>query len=200
MLTEPNRTAYFATGNRNKYLEAARIAASFQVNLKYLNWEKLEIQSQSLAEIASFAAKQAAQSCRKVVVVEDAGFFVQALGGFPGPYSSYVFDTVGLTGIMRLARGAKNREASFQAAVAYCEPNQLPICFTGQVAGSLPLRPRGLHGFGYDPIFVPKEGDGRTFAQMSMNEKNLSSHRAKAFTKFCKWFSSDRQQVSSETS
>jgi inosine/xanthosine triphosphate pyrophosphatase family protein len=68
MLTEPNRTVYFTTGNKNKYLEAARIATAFQVNLKHLNWEKLEIQSQSLAEIASFAAKQAAKSTRKAVV------------------------------------------------------------------------------------------------------------------------------------
>ena len=193
MLTGPNRTVYFTTGNKNKYLEAACIATAFRVNLKYLNWEKLEIQSQSLAEIASFAAKQAAQSTRKVVVAEDAGFFVQGLGGFPGPYSSYVFDTVGTAGILRLMRNVKNRGASFQAAVAYCAPNQRPICFTGSVRGSLASRPRGLHGFGYDPIFVPRQGDGRTFAQMSMNEKNLRSHRAKAFTKFCKWFTTNRE-------
>jgi XTP/dITP diphosphohydrolase len=192
MLTGPNRTVYFTTGNKNKYLEAARIATAFRVNLKYLNWEKLEIQSHSLAEIASFAAKQAAQSTRKVVVAEDAGFFVLGLGGFPGPYSSYVFDTVGTEGILRLMRNVKNRSASFQAVVAYCGPNQRPICFTGSVRGSLASRPRGSHGFGYDPIFVPRQGDGRTFAQMSMNEKNLMSHRANAFAKFCRWFTTNR--------
>ena len=187
-MTEPKRTVYFTTENKNKFLEAARIASSFQVNLKHLNWKKLEIQSQSLTEIASFAAREAAQSTRKVVVAEDAGFFVQGLGGFPGPYSSYIFDTLGNAGILRLMRNVQNRRASFQAAVAYCEPNQRPISFTGSVRGSLAWRPRGLHGFGFDPIFLPRQGDGRTFAQMSMNEKNLSSHRAKAFTKFCKWY------------
>ncbi len=192
MLTGPKLTVYFATGNKNKYLEAASIATAFRVDLRYLNWKKLEIQSQSLAEIASFAAKQAAESTRKVVVSEDAGFFVQELRGFPGPYSSYVFDTVGTAGILRLMRNVKSRGASFQAAVSYCEPNHRPICFTGRVRGSLALRPRGYHGFGFDPIFVPEEGDGRTFAQMSVNEKNVTSHRAKAFAKFCKWLASNR--------
>jgi XTP/dITP diphosphohydrolase len=192
-LREPRRSVYFTTGNESKYLEASRIAAAFGVVLKHLRLEKQEIQSQSLTEIASFAAKRAAESTRRNVVAEDAGFFVRGLAGFPGPYSSYVFDTLGVEGILRLMHNAKSREASFRAAVAYCAPSQQPICFTGVVAGTLALRPRGLHGFGFDPIFVPREGDGRTFAEMSTKEKNLHSHRAKAFTKFCRWFASGQQ-------
>lgn len=191
-MRELRRSVYFATRNKNKYLEAARIANAFGVVLKHLSLEKQEIQSQSLTEIASFAAKRAAESARKDVVAEDAGFFVRDLGGFPGPYSSYVFDTVGPGGILRLMRNAKSREASFQAAVAYCEPSRRPICFVGIVRGSVAERPRGLHGFGFDPIFVPRKVDGRTFAEMSTEEKNLYSHRAKAFTKFCKWFAANR--------
>jgi XTP/dITP diphosphohydrolase len=51
-------------------------------------------------------------------------------------------------------------------------------------------RPKGTHGFGFDPIFVPL-GERRTFAEMTSEEKNRFSHRAKAFAKFCKWFTSD---------
>jgi XTP/dITP diphosphohydrolase len=189
---ERKRSVYFATGNKNKYLEATRIASSFSIDLKFLDFEKQEIQSRNVAEIASHAAMHAAQSTGKSVVAEDAGFFVHALDGFPGPYSSYVFDTLGMNGILRLTRDARNREASFQATVAYCEPSRTPICFTGIVRGSLAQRPKGSHGFGFDPIFVPREGDGRTFAEMSAVEKNLFSHRGKAFTKFCKWFASSR--------
>ena len=192
MSRERRPVVYFSTGNTHKYHEAARVANGYNIDLKHLRIQKQEIQSDDLAEIASFSARHAAKSSRKAVVAEDAGLFVRGLHGFPGPYSSYVFDTVGTAGILRLMRNVKNRGASFQAAVAYCEPNQRPICFTGTVGGSLAWRPRGLHGFGFDPIFVPREGDGRTFAQMSINEKNLSSHRAKAFAKFCKWFASNQ--------
>jgi XTP/dITP diphosphohydrolase len=192
ILRELDRTVYFATGNRNKYHEAAGVAAAFGVILKHMKMKKKEIQSDSLAEIASFAAKEAAKSESKSVVVEDAGFFVQGLDDFPGPYSAFVFDALGYEGILRLMRGVRNRRAFFQATVAYCEPNGLPTCFTGIIRGTVAKAPKGSRGFGFDPIFVPT-GQRRTFAQMVIAEKNLRSHRARAFTKFCKWFVSNRQ-------
>jgi XTP/dITP diphosphohydrolase len=196
-LREHSQAVYFATGNKNKYLEAARIADAFGVSLRHLNVEKCEIQSRNLTEIASFAAQQAAAASHRGVVAEDAGFFVRELGGFPGPYSSYVFDTLGVDGILRLMRNSTHREASFRAAVAYCTRDQRLTCFVGVVRGRVTTRPRGRNGFGFDPIFIPKNGDGRTFAEMSTEEKNFYSHRAQAFTKFCKWFASRRQQGSS---
>lgn len=195
-MREDKRSVYFATGNRNKYLEAARIAAAFGVVLKYLNLEKREIQSEKLTAIAAFAARQAADLTGKNVVVEDAGLFVKGLSGFPGPYSSYVFDTIGVEGILKLLRNVKNRGASFQAVVAYCEPGRRPVCLAGKARGTLTKTARGSHGFGFDPIFVPT-GSRRTFAEMDISEKNLYSHRTKAFTSFCKWFARSR---SSETS
>ena len=188
-MTEPKRTVYFATENRNKYAEAARIAASFGLVMKHLKLRKEEIQSQNLSDIASFAARQAAESTGKSIVVEDAGFFVRGLGGFPGPYSSYVFDTLGWEGVLRLLHNVRNREALFEAVVAYCEPSHHPSCFTGRVKGTVTKRAKGSNGFGFDPIFVPR-GNRRTFAEMTPEVKNLYSHRAKAFTKFCKWFAS----------
>ena len=59
----------------------------------------------------------------------------------------------------------------------------------GKVEGKISSEILGTSGFGYDPIFVPSEGDGRTFAQMSLTEKNLYSHRARALKLFAEWFS-----------
>ena len=198
-MKEHRRRVYFATGNSNKYLEAARIATSFGIRLEHLNLEKQEIQAENLVDIASFAARRAADTTRRSVVVEDAGLFIRELGGFPGPYSSYSYATIGLRGILRLMRGAVSREASFQAAVAYCTPSRRVICFTGTTKGNLTRRPRGRKGFGYDPIFIPNR-ETRTFAEMSTADKNRFSHRAKAFRKFCGWFAESRSHVSSETS
>ncbi len=195
-LKEPKRTLFFATANRNKYIEAVRITEPLGIALKHLNLEKREIQSEKLAEIAAFSAKEAAQSSGESVVAEDAGLFVKGLGGFPGPYSSYVFETIGVGGILKLLRNVKNRDASFQAVVAYCEPLGEPTCLAGMSRGAITKNARGSGGFGFDPIFAPR-GAGKTFAQMSISEKNLYSHRAKAFTSFCKWLLRSR---SSETS
>lgn len=199
-MKEVSPRVYFATKNKDKFLEARRVAESFNINLKHLKFEKQEIQAWKLTKIASHAAVQAAEATNRAVVAEDAGFFVGALNGFPGPYSSYIFKTIGLEGFLKLMRNVSKREAYFQAAVAYCKPNHRPICFTGIVRGLVKDHQTGTHGFGYDPIFVPSRGDGRTFAEMTTDEKNLYSHRAKAFARFCRWFSRRSHGFSSETS
>jgi non-canonical purine NTP pyrophosphatase (RdgB/HAM1 family) len=81
----------------------------------------------------------------------------------------------------------RERKAYFQTTVAFCTPSARPVSFTGRVNGVLVRRPKGRHGFGFDPIFVPSEGDGRTFAEMRTNEKNLLSHRGRAFFEFFNW-------------
>ena len=110
-LTGHNPTVYFATGNKGKFIEAADVAARFGITLKHMRIDKLEIQSNNLAEIASFAAMEAARSKRRPVVSEDAGFFVNALAGFPGPYSSYVFKTLGTGGILKLMEKRGDRRS-----------------------------------------------------------------------------------------
>jgi XTP/dITP diphosphohydrolase len=187
ILKEHDEPLYFATGNKGKFAEAARTAAQFGVRLKQVNRHKFEIQSDVLKEIACFAAQEASEDILHPVVADDSGFFVQALGGFPGPYSSYVYGTIGNEGILRLMQSVGNRDAHFQVAVAFCKPQKQPVCFGAMVKGTVSRRPKGMRGFGFDPVFIPLEGDGRTFAQMSMSEKNLLSHRGKAFLEFFNW-------------
>lgn len=194
-MKELSRTVYFATGNRGKFIEAARITSRFGIELKHLHFKKHEIQSSDLTEIASFAAKQAAESEKRAVLSEDAGFFVNALKGFPGPYSSYVYGTLGTEGILKLLGKGRNRKAFFKAAVAFCTPRTQPLCFTGVVEGLVSRKPVGSHGFGFDPIFIPRQGHGRTFAEMTTDEKNVVSHRAFAFAKFSKWFVARRADI-----
>jgi XTP/dITP diphosphohydrolase len=196
-LRGPSRTVFFATHNKGKFIEAAKITSRFGINLKYLRFEKREIQSDDLAEIASFAAKEISDSKNRAVLVEDAGFFVSALNGFPGPYSAYVFDTLGTGGILKILENNVNRRAFFKAAVAYCAPRKLPKYFTGVVDGLVSRKPRGTYGFGFDPIFLPRRGSGRTFAEMSTDEKNSLSHRALAFEKFSKWFATQQTDTPS---
>ncbi len=188
----PSRTVYFATRNRGKYVEAAKVTSRFGINLRHLRFDKQEIQSNNLAEIASFSAKQASDSRNSPVIAEDAGFFVNTLKGFPGPYSAYVFDTIGARGILKLLENTSDRKAFFRSAVAYYAPGEQPKYFTGNVEGVVSREPKGSHGFGFDPIFVPRRGDGRTFAEMSTDDKNAFSHRALAFEKFSKWLAASR--------
>lgn len=188
------QSVYFATHNKGKFAEAVRVTARFGIRLKHLHFEKKEIQSNDLTKIASFAAKQASNAMQRCVVTEDAGFFVKALNGFPGPYSAYVLGTLGVRGVLTLLGERHDRSACFKAAVAYCEPRSKAVCFTGVVTGAVSRKPKGMHGFGFDPIFIPSKGYGQTFAEMSTDDKNTFSHRALAFQKFSQWFIARRMR------
>jgi XTP/dITP diphosphohydrolase len=160
--------------------------SSYGLSLRHLRRPKTEIQSRSLTAIARFAAEEIARQEARLVVVEDSGLFVEALKGFPGPFSSYVLETIGLKGVLKLMRGLRKREAYFQAAVALSSSRLRTITFTGCVRGRISESEHGTQGFGYDPIFVRSE-ETRTFAQMGDKYKNLYSHRAEAFGKLGKW-------------
>ena len=103
----------------------------------------------------------------------------QGLGGFPGVYSAYVFKTLGCKGLLKLLEGRENRQAEFRCCAGHIDRGR-SVIVTGRVQGLIIGEMRGSGGFGYDPIFVPA-GEDRTFAEMSVAEKNALSHRGKAF-------------------
>ncbi|MFQ5712341.1 MAG: XTP/dITP diphosphatase [Candidatus Geothermarchaeales archaeon] len=178
---------YFATRNPHKVREAREILRRFNIKFHHLDVEYPEIQSDSLSEIASEGARYVAERHGRDVFVEDAGLFIDALKGFPGPYSSYVYETIGGRGVLKALAGVSNREATFRSVVAFCERGGRLETFMGEALGHISLEERGTHGFAFDSIFIPREGDGRTFSEMSIGEKNEISHRRKSLEKFARW-------------
>jgi XTP/dITP diphosphohydrolase len=172
----------FASTNRNKFNETKNILSNYGINLSFFKIKLNEIQAESIKQIAALKVRDAYRQCHKPVIVEDAGLFIESLNGFPGPFSSYVFKTIGNSGILRLVR--TNRKAHFQSVVAYCDNKNDVILFDAKVEGQISKNSRG-GGWGYDPIFIPT-GENKTFA-MILN-KNEISHRYKALKKFSNWF------------
>lgn len=175
------RKIQFITSNPGKLLEAQKLLSSLGFEVMQLELSYPEIQASSLEEVASFGIKWILKD-KKVegaVILEDAGLFVSSLNNFPGVYSKHFFTTIGFDGILRLLKGKEDRCAYFESCVAYCEKDTEPLFFKGRVEGTIADLPRGEHGFGYDPIFIP-EGEKRTFGEMVTQEKNKYSHRAKA--------------------
>lgn len=180
---------FFATNNMNKVREAELILKDFGVKIVPVDVKKIEIQHDSLEEIARYAVRIAYRELRKPVVVEDSGLFIDSLNGFPGPYSSYVYRTIGLKGILKLLedyREIELRKATFIAVVALAFSEDNVKLFKGAVEGFISFEIRGNKGFGYDPIFIPM-GSTKTFAEMDPAEKGLYSHRGKAFRELGSW-------------
>jgi XTP/dITP diphosphohydrolase len=178
----------FVTSNRHKFEEISEIAADRGIKIEMKDLPCEEIQADKIEEVASKSAVDACTLLGKPCFVEDAGLFVSSLRGFPGPYSSYVFRTIGNDGLLRLMARAKNRRAEFRSAISYCEPNSEATTLTGRAVGKIALKSRGSHGFGFDPIFIPGNSDGKTFGEMTIAEKGAISHRARAGKKFLKWY------------
>jgi len=176
----------FATGNKNKFTEAQAILGRAGIKVEQYTARPPELQSDSLEEIARDNLLHVLEEVHRPVFVEDAGLFIDKLNGFPGPYSSYVLRTVGNPGILKLMEGIDERAAVFRSAVAYGSPKQPCIVFVGETQGEITHEVRGTH-WGFDPIFSPHEGDGRTYAELSTEAKNRISHRAKALTKLAEW-------------
>jgi XTP/dITP diphosphohydrolase len=178
---------WLATGNEHKYSEAREVLVEFGVQLEHLKVERLEIQSDDPVEIVEYSLRQLEDDGR-TVVMEDAGLFIEHYGGFPGPYSSYALEKLDNPGILKLMEGVEDRRAHYQSAVAIRSGDEISS-FRGYVRGTIAGSIRGTGGFGYDPIFIPEEGDGRTFGEMTDDEKNAISHRAMAFRKLGEWLS-----------
>lgn len=179
------RTITFASTNPNKFREVQSILGSHDISVDFTKVELLEIQSDSIEEIAKEKAKSAFLQIGRPVIVEDDGLFIEVLKGFPGQYSSYAFKTIGNNGILKLLAGSSERSAFFLSLIAFHDGKSVSIS-EGRIEGKISDKiTEG--GWGYDPIFVPA-GTSLTFAQLK-EKKNEYSHRKKALDNFARLYS-----------
>ena len=175
---------FFVSSNENKFQEAERILSNSGVKINFSKTTLEEIQSNSLSEIAEKKAISAYEIIQKPVIIEDDGLFINSLNGFPGPYSSYVYDTIGNKGIMNLLENSKFRDAEFVSIIAYLGDSEGVKLFESSISGKISsVIEKG--GWGYDPIFIP-DGESKTYANVS--DKDKLSHRSASLTKFSSWY------------
>jgi len=149
-----------------------------------VNIDLPEIRHDEVAAVAYDKAESAWEQVKKPLIVDDTGFFISALNGFPGTCAAYCMKTIGNPGILRLMEGVVDRSAYFETVIAYASEEGIQT-FSGRIDGEILEAPQGSEGFGYDPIFLL--GD-RSLAEYSLSEKSAVSHRGKALARFRDWF------------
>ncbi len=186
-----------ATTNAHKVSELAELLSS--------RWPETSVlpRPSGMPEVIEDAPDLRGNAVKKAVAVrdfsaipalaDDSGLMVDALGGAPGVRSAR-FAGVSATDEQNLRKlladlqttPAAGRSARFECVIALVDTvggiagDDGLLVATGTVEGTIAPEPRGTGGFGYDPVFVPDEGDGRTFAEMTSDEKNQISHRGRA--------------------
>jgi XTP/dITP diphosphohydrolase len=147
--------------------------------------EELPETQDTLAGNARQKAEYVRQHYGVACFADDTGLEVTALNGEPGVYSARYAGPQrraedNVAKLLHELTGVADRSARFRTVVALAGADGTMHEFAGEVDGYIIAEGRGAGGFGYDPVFVPSEGDGRTFAEMSGTEKNRISHRARA--------------------
>lgn len=174
-----------ATGNKDKVTELSELFVGAEVEAAPSDFDVEESGTTLLqnAWIKAAALRDRAPA-DAVVVADDSGLFVKALGGRPGVFSSRYAgpDATYEDNCLRLLEeleGATNRHAAFAAVLVGLGPGGYSFVASGVCPGEIAPARRGVQGFGYDPVFIP-EGTGRTMAEMTRAEKDAISHRGRA--------------------
>jgi XTP/dITP diphosphohydrolase len=180
-MTEGLQTLRVVTSNNGKAREFAEALIGLPFIVERVDLSYKEVQADTLDEVAMASAQAilALDEVEPPFMLEDAGLFVDALEGFPGVYSAYVFQTVGCQGILRLLEGHEDRGATFESRIALCMDKSEVELVDGTCTGTISTATRGIGGFGFDPIFIP-DGMELTFAEMDLPEKQAVSHRGRA--------------------
>jgi XTP/dITP diphosphohydrolase len=164
------------SGNRGKIAEARRVVGP---DLEAVELDLPEIQSLDLLEVLAAKGEEAWRRLGRPLVVEEAGLGLAALNGFPGPLVKWMLEAVGAEGLAKTAAALGNPNAKARCALLYRDAQRTLIA-EGITEGTLVLPPRGPHGFGWDPVFLP-EGESRTFGELSGPDKDAVSHRGRAW-------------------
>ena len=177
-----------ATKNPHKVEEILAILGDIPgiewLTFREISFSDVEEVGETLEENAVLKATAVARETGLPALAEDTGLEVEALGGAPGVRSAR-FAGAGKDyranneKLLRLLEGVRNRRARFRTVAVLALPDGRMWKTEGVLKGKIAEAPRGEHGFGYDPLFVP-EGETRTLAEMLPEEKNVISHRRRA--------------------
>ncbi len=179
-----------ATTNRGKAAELADVLAAGLEDLVLVprppGLPEPEEDGDTLAANARIKARAVVEAIGEAAVADDTGLEVDALDGRPGLFAAR-FAGPGATFADNIAKllaeldGVQDRRARWRTVALVSFPDGTDVQAEGTCDGVITEAPRGAGGFGYDPVFVPDEGDGRTLAELSRQEKNALSHRGRAF-------------------
>ena len=179
-----------ATHNLHKREELlALVGDVFQIELLPDDFPEIPETGSTLEENALIKARSVFESLHLPALADDTGLEVEALGGAPGVFTArYAGENAtyeeNCQKLLDELKDKNDRSAKFSTVICFVDEKGIEYFFRGDVHGTITRAFRGENGFGYDPVFEPYEGAGKTFAEMTSVQKNSLSHRARAIHEF----------------
>ncbi|MEY2418702.1 MAG: XTP/dITP diphosphohydrolase [Actinomycetota bacterium] len=175
-----------ATANKDKAAEIAPMLEGFELLARPDDVPDVDETGDTLEENARLKAWALVNATGMPAIADDTGLEVDALDGAPGVCSArfageHATYADNVQKLWEAMIGAATRTARFRTVALAAFPDGAEVIGHGVVEGVIADDPRGDNGFGYDPLFIPDNGDGRTFAEMTRAEKEHVSHRGRAF-------------------
>jgi non-canonical purine NTP pyrophosphatase (RdgB/HAM1 family) len=178
----------FITGNQDK---ADYLAQLLGVKLEHKKVELDEIQSTNLEEIVAHKVKQAYKIVQQPLLVEDVALSFKALSGLPGPFIKFFVDAPnGLEMLCRMLDGFSDRSARAECVYGYYDGNSIKL-FRNGLNGTIAMNPRGENGFGWDKIYEPEGYEGRTRAELNVEEDAATYPSIKPFAELKQFLQKD---------
>jgi non-canonical purine NTP pyrophosphatase (RdgB/HAM1 family) len=175
------KTLLFVTQNLNKVEDAKKLLPGFEI--EHVDFDVDEIQSLDPHKIVEHKLKQAFEKVGRPCFVHDSSLSFDCLNGFPGPFIRYYLkDTVGVEKTCEIAKLFNQFGTEWTTVLGYFDGKETTF-FEERVKGTIPPEPRGTNGYDWDVIFIP-EGESRTFAEMSFEEKQSFAVTGKLLKKF----------------
>lgn len=190
-------TFVIATHNQNKVKEFGRILTPMNISVTTAPLDEVEETGTTFAENAFLKADAACRQTGMPAVADDSGLMVDALGGAPGVYSARYAgeNATDRDRIEKLLENLKDvpaekRTGKFVSAICCVFPDGRRLEAQGECRGTIAFAPRGNGGFGYDPIFLI---NGKTFGELSPQEKDSVSHRGRALALFAEMLRNEKE-------
>lgn len=185
----------YLTTNPHKVNEANHFfneKYGFGIEIVKPDFEIIEIQAKTCAEVASYSVKYAAEKLKCPVLKSDAGLYIDALGGLPGPYNAYFDKQIGVEKFLKMFKNEKNRKARIEHCFAYCEPGKEPIVFSGGGTGTIAMESHGKLGRWHSFFYIP-DGETKTLSELQEEDyDNEAKFWGDAIEQFAEWYKENR--------
>lgn len=148
-------TLVYVTGNKIKFQVASQVMSESGINLIQASLQVPEIQSPQVEEVVKYSVSWASQRLGQPVAVTDAGFYVEVLNGFPGPFIRYVNEWFSAQDYLNLMDGKEDRRVIVRDCLAYCHPAEEPVIYCQTHHGELSVKAGHENGTAMDQLFIP---------------------------------------------